>query len=303
MNKEIEAVKKIQAGYKPSLSFSKPLDGAKLRVLSLGAGVQSSVLALMAARREIGPRPDVMIFADTGFEPKKVYTHLKWLTDEIKRLTNGQVKVLQVSAGNIKDDHLAGRNSTGQQFAGIPFFTQSGGMGRRQCTSEYKIQPVTKKLRELLGLKYRQHAPKVPTVELWMGISTDEVQRMKESQHKWLKHRWPLIEEQMSRQDCLAWFNKEYPTRRLAKSACIVCPFHSNEGWRRLRDETPDEWQEAVDFDAAIRHGGTKLKGMKEQQYAHRSCVPLDEVDLSTAADKGQAEFGFLEECEGMCGV
>ena len=38
-------------------------------------------------------------------------------------------------------------------------------------------------------------------------------------------------------------------------------------------------------------------------QYLHRQCVPLDQVDLSTAADKGQTEFGFLEECEGMCGI
>jgi hypothetical protein len=38
-----------------------------LRVLSLGAGVQSTTLALMAAHGEIGPMPDCAIFADTGW--------------------------------------------------------------------------------------------------------------------------------------------------------------------------------------------------------------------------------------------
>ena len=49
------------------------IEGVRLRVLSLGAGVQSSTLALMASRGEIGPMPDCAIFADTGAEPAKVY--------------------------------------------------------------------------------------------------------------------------------------------------------------------------------------------------------------------------------------
>lgn len=51
----------------------------RLRVLSLGAGVQSTTMALMAAHGEIGPMPDCAIFADTGWEPKSVYDHLEWL--------------------------------------------------------------------------------------------------------------------------------------------------------------------------------------------------------------------------------
>ena len=40
-----------------------------LQILSLGAGVQSSTLALMAARGEITPMPDASVFADTQAEP------------------------------------------------------------------------------------------------------------------------------------------------------------------------------------------------------------------------------------------
>lgn len=45
----------------------------RLRVLSLGAGVQSTTLVLMAAHGVVGPMPDCAIFADTGWEPKAVY--------------------------------------------------------------------------------------------------------------------------------------------------------------------------------------------------------------------------------------
>lgn len=50
----------------------------RLRVLSLGAGVQSSTLALMSARGDL-PRLDYAVFADTGWEPARVYAWLDWL--------------------------------------------------------------------------------------------------------------------------------------------------------------------------------------------------------------------------------
>ena len=55
-----------------------------VKVLSLGAGVQSSCLALMAERGEYGlSKPDFAIFADTGWEPPAVYEHLEWLKEEL----------------------------------------------------------------------------------------------------------------------------------------------------------------------------------------------------------------------------
>jgi len=284
------------------LSFSKPVENATLRILSLGAGVQSSVMALMAAKGEIGPRPDAMIFADTQWEPDGVMEHLDWLEGEVIRLTNGQMPLYKVTAGDIRADHINGLNSTGQRFASMPLYTAGGGgMGRRQCTSEYKIDPVRKKVRELLGVDKGKRVPKTVTVEQWLGISTDEIQRLKDSRDKWCQHRWPLIEEGMSRQDCLTWWRNNYPERELAKSACVVCPFKSNAEWRYLRDSQPHHWLEAVNFDAGIRENGSKFRKMDAQQFVHRSAVPLSEADLSTPEDRGQ--MSFLDECEGMCGI
>lgn len=68
----------------------------------------------------------------------------------------------------------------------------------------------------------------------------------------------------------------------------------TNEEWRNL---TREEWAEAVDFDAAIR----KVGGLTADTFVHRTCKPLDEVDLRTAEELGQQNW--LNECEGMCGV
>lgn len=51
-----------------------------MRILNLGAGVQSTTIFLMAHEGEL-PMIDYAIFADTQEEPKAVYDHLAWLRD------------------------------------------------------------------------------------------------------------------------------------------------------------------------------------------------------------------------------
>ena len=300
---------------------SSPL---RLRVLSLGAGVQSTTLALLAAHGEIGPMPDCAIFADTGWEPQAVYEHLDWLSSANVL----PFPIHHVSAGNIREDLL--KAGTGARWASIPAFTRtvipagaelpvvdededgeiitigsrrtagetvSIGMIRRQCTTDYKIVPIRRKVRELAGLT-RKRSPDHPVVEQWIGISLDEVIRMKPSREAWQVNRWPLIEQRMNRRDCLAWLKRHgYPEP--PKSACIGCPFHDDTHWRAMRDRDPQAWADAIEVDHAIRTG---LRGIRGEVYLHRSAIPLDEVDFSTAADHGQLDL-FGNECEGICGV
>lgn len=262
------------------------------RFLSLGAGVQSSTLALMIAHGELEP-VDAAIFADTGWEPRHVYEWLDWLEKQLP------FPIYRVQRGNLRTDTLKYKNTTGHRFAGIPWHMKmSNGdkaMGRRQCTAEYKISPLSKKARELVGLAPRQRAEGV-RCEMLIGISTDEAMRMKPSQDAWKVHRWPLIEQGMSRNDCLRWMERKgYPLP--PKSSCIGCPFHSDNEWRLIKAD-PISWADALEVDKAIR----QQSGERGQQFMHRSCVPLDQVDLSTAEDHGQIDM-FNNECEGMCGV
>ena len=278
-------------------TLSKPVENPDLIVLSLGAGVQSTVLALMAAKGLITPMPDVAIFADTGWEPVGVYEHLDWLAEILP------FPVKRISVGNIRNDTLEMTNTTGQSRRGaaIPMFVDGGGIGMRQCTNEYKIQPIVQAIRGTMGLKKGERAPKDAKIEQWIGISTDEIVRMKEGRLKYIIHRWPLIEEDMSRISCLKWFADNYPGRVLSKSACIGCPFHDNNAWREMKLNDPVSFADAVEFDMKIRDGGAKVGKMNKQQFLHRSCKPLGEVDFSNAEDRGQ--LTFLDECEGMCGV
>lgn len=269
-----------------------------LRTLSLGAGVQSTTLALRYAHGECGPMPDVAIFADTQWEGREVYEHLRWLSSPNVL----PFPVMEVTAGSLRDDILARRNTSGGRYAAVPWFTRnpdgSHGQGRRQCTSEYKLTPLMRATRELLGVDRRERlAP--GAVSVAVGISLDEAIRMKPARQQWLRNHWPLVDDRMTRDDCLRWLEAhDYP--RPPKSACIGCPFHSNAYWRDMRDNHAEEWADAVAIDRALREGNSR--GINGVEYMHPQRVPLPEVDLSTAADHGQVDM-FKNECEGMCGV
>ena len=143
-----------------------------LHVISLGAGVQSSTMALMAAHGEITPMPACAIFADTGAEPLAVYRHLDWLEGTLP------FPVHRVSAGNLRDEIVGAMSGKNRMDARPPFFTNTGGMLHRQCTQDFKILPIERKVRELIGLQKGQRGPKEPVVEQWIGISSDEAIRM-----------------------------------------------------------------------------------------------------------------------------
>ena len=188
-----------------------------LTVLSLGAGVQSTVLALMADEGRWGRVPDCAIFADTGWEPPDVYSHLDWLETQLS------FPVHRVGRQrSLRQDLLAGVNHTGHSFIDIPVFLKSydgrpDGMGRRQCTLRYKIDPIRIKVRELIGVAKGRRVPDGTTVEQWIGKSTDEVGRVKPAQEKWWINRWPLIEANLARGHLLDWWRDRYPDRSLVK--------------------------------------------------------------------------------------
>ena len=186
---------------------------------------------------------------------------------------------------------------------GIPVYTVEGlrkGIGMRQCTRTFKIEPVNKKLRELLGFKRLPKNPGV-LVELWMGISDDEASRMKPSKMPWIKTIWPLIEKNMDRQDCLDWMEAHgYP--KPPRSACTFCPFHDDDSWLAL---APAEMADAVQKERELQSAYAESSQLTSIPYFHESRVPLDEVRfVPTPQGRPSKQLRlFNNECEGMCGV
>lgn len=280
-----------------------PVEGVRHRSLSLGAGIQSSTLVMMMVTGSL-PWVDSILFADTGDESVKTMEHLDWLEGQVKLHTNGRVEIHRVFRGGSLSDRIRNRAAgrgviNNDRFVSAPFYTEGrkgkrGGQGKRQCTREFKIEPLERMQRELLGYKPRQRIPP-GSCEVWIGISTDEIVRAGAAFSRWIVNRYPLLEMRMSRRDCIAWLeSRGYPVP--PKSACTFCPYRSNSEWRWLRDNDPQGWEDALEIDRLIRN----TPGMREREYLHRDRVPLADVDLSTDEDRGQ---GMLDICEGHCGL
>jgi hypothetical protein len=272
------------------------MDKPDLRVLSLGAGVQSTVLLLMACDGTL-PRLDCAIFADTGWEPRRVYDHLDKVT---AHAAEAGIPVLRVSNGNLRADAI----DPDHRYASVPYFVRNpdgtDGMCRRQCTSEYKLMPIGRKVRELLGAAppdFRR-VPHGRVCEQWIGFSSDEVGRISDADRvSYVTKRYPLLELGMDRKACQRWLDR-HGWASVAKSACIGCPYHGNRQWRDLRDNHPDEWADAVAFDAAIRKGGSRGLPLNGEAFLHRSRVPLDEapIDRVTRREWKDRQGDLLDE-------
>lgn len=322
-------------------------------VLSLGAGVQSSTLALMAEAGEFEVKPDFSIFSDTMDEPKTVYAWLEWLDQQLSYKTH------RVTAGSLSEAAL---KISINRITGKPYYSnripayikgltaEKEGKVGRYCTRDHKIKPIIRECRRMVGAKAlrvwrakhkdrievwnaynvaraaaeaarkaNKAVPPVPAfpdrewkemqadalVVQWIGISLDEISRMKPSRDPWIRHRWPLIEREMTRHDCKNWMKaRGYPEP--PRSACRYCPYKSNAEWARLKTSEPEEFEQAAVFEEKLQAVHTsivplsgKIKGVP---FLHRTLKPLREVDLSTDLERGQMSM-FNSECEGMCGV
>lgn len=320
-----------------------------ITLLSLGAGVQSTALALMAERGLI-EKPVAAIFADTGDEPASVYAHLERLRGmlsfpvHIVKAGNGlgadflaalrgetnrasqppfHVKALDLSTEEIQKI-LSEREPRYSDWASARFSgvcsdedaereyrvewwnwnerrrrvltKDRGGMLWRACTRDYKIYPIRRKTRELMA----DHAAK--SARMQIGISTDERERENASGVKYITNVHPLLELGWSRRDCESWLTTEYGIKPL-KSACIYCPYRSNAGWQQMKQDDPEAFEQACQFDDALRiRVADKARGARivGDLYVWRGFEPLRTANFES--NPGQMDFGFEQECDGMCG-
>ncbi|MGW2125900.1 hypothetical protein [Streptomyces sp. NPDC001758] len=253
--------------------------------------MQSTTLLMLAAEGRL-PKWDAAIFADTGWEPARVYAHLDRLEREVAQPAGIPVHRVRVKGGNAQrvSGNLRADSLNPGSFVRIPVFVidregTRAAMVRRQCTEEYKVKPIKAAVRAMLGYPHPRPVPAGVFVEQAIGISRDEFERAKDATVKYLRNVFPLLDlngaadgrEGWTRNDCLRYL-RSHGWGETPKSACIGCPFHGNRQWRELRDDHPEEWADAVDFDHRMRD--TQLRGIKAKPYLHRSLLPLDQAPI-----------------------
>jgi hypothetical protein len=254
-------------------------------VLSLGVGKQSSYMLLNALQGKFKTIPSFAIFADTGCEPRYVYDYLTWIKTFV--LEKYGFEIVTVRKGDLAQDTLDFINGKNKRAASLPVFSEiSGGPIPRQCTSEYKVAPVRKYLQSIRGKQ---------KIRLWIGISLDEIERMKTAPVKYIENYYPLVESRIGIDKIVHWF-KENNLQEPGKSACSICPFHSHLYWQRLKSQFPDDFKFACDFDDKIR----QIPSMRGKTYLSRQLKPLREINYKYEPSLFPE---LIEECYGLCGL
>lgn len=254
--------------------------------LSFGAGVQSTALLMCSNLGLYGiPRADVAVFADVGCEPHWVYQQVEaakgW----------SEIPIETVRYGNLLEDML-------REDASIRLPVWSTGkdgraaMFPRQCTDAYKVQPIERYLRQAMGYSRGQWVRNRAVVMI--GISVDEFERARDNRTKWITNSFPLLDANLSRDDCKR-IARDLGHEAPLRSACIICPFHGNDYWLALKTHFRSYWDKACEFDDKLRG----KPGLTCPVYLHKSRKPLREVNLH----EDQLSFSWLNDCGGICGL
>jgi hypothetical protein len=246
------------------------------RAISLGWGVQSFVLSAMSALGEL-PMVDAAIHADTEHEMEATYTFAAQWTPWLEERGVKVATVRNEGRGGTKVSVEGGR---GGEIV-IPAFTiENGKQGRirRQCTHDWKVDPVR---------RYLQAHRSKQQVELWLGITTDEWQRAKDADVKYITHRFPLLEMGMSRSDCIKWL-EAHNLPSPGKSSCTFCPFHNKAAWQNMKRAGGADWQEAINVDAMIRN--VRPPG---ELFVHPKAIPLADA-VVIPEDYGYSQLDLL---------
>lgn len=257
--------------------------------ISLGGGVQSSTLVEMYLEGDLDlPRLDGVLFADTGDEPAWVYQQVAYLR---QRLATINVPLVTVSKGSL----IADVQAEFGRFVTMPLWVRGKdgkpAMIRRQCTREYKLEPMRDEILDYLIERdlaktivratgtARRVNPGV-LVKQVVGISLDEFQRACEADKwgtSWLKTDYPLIYPyRMRRTDCVSYLQKrDLPVPK--KSSCRRCPYHDDYFWLDAYENyRASVFEPACAFDDWLRtedgRGRIKLNALA---YLHRACEPL----------------------------
>ena len=258
-------------------------------VLSLGAGIQSTALALLLDQEALAgcPKPQWAIFADTRAEPPHVYETLDWLQERLSypvvRTTWNDLAKNTWKAITGMPVPERGHHQPG--YIDVPVFSEAG-IGRRQCTGSYKIKPIKQEIRRLA-----ESAPPKLTATQYLGISTNETRRAKPAREAWITNRFPLIEHGFTRMDCALWLDRHHQGHPVRRSACYFCPYHTAAEWREIAELYPNLYADALAMDRQmaehprgpwhLRQGGLQQSLASDQAQLRLS--GMDDTFCNTA--------------------
>lgn len=246
---------------------------ALCEIFSSGGGTQSACIAALIVQGRL-PRPDYVCIVDTEHETRTTWEYLDSVIRPALRAVGLEVHRIRKSVWGSKPPHGLDYLSHNGNSILLPGYSNLNGKHGKIggfCSKTWKVETQQRYVRKVLGISTKQQ-------RRWIGFSTDEYRRYSRMA---LSPdgiaglvRFPLIEDvPLSRAQAIEEvLGMGWPMP--PKSACYMCPNHTDEQWRDSKENRPDEFRQSVEWDR-------KLRKKDPAFFVHQSCVPLDEVDFT----------------------
>lgn len=273
-----------------------------MKILSCGAGQQSTALALMSCenaimgkhRHPLVPIYDVILFCDLGGEREWVYEQVDFIAEACGR---AGIPFYILKDKNLKDDYML--NFGKSRVCTIPFWSidDNGKKGKmtRHCTIDYKIIQMQNFVRwSLLGYYKGQRTKQedIGAHEMHIGFTAEEQRRIFDSKHKLFVNKFPMVEMGLTRADNYA-YGKEYWGIETKGSACLFCPFHTNYFFNQCKHTCHKDYKVILDFDNMLEHGtpNSRIGVPNSKIYISRSRKRIKDLSDSECQDKETFEY------------
>lgn len=233
--------------------------------LSFGGGVNSVALYLLLEQQGINFEA---VFVDHGGDWPETYEYVDYFIS-----TGRPVTILHPKAGTREKVTF----SNIVDYLEFKKILPSKNKKKRFCTDRFKISPFN---------KYA-----ITPCFVFIGFASDEADRAQMSSTKGIEYRWPLIEQDVTRQGCIEIIRGAglvVPR----KSGCYICPFQGRAEYQELRMAHPDLFCRAIKMEKA-QNSRVKKDGTPWKEYYLAGSFPLSQL----VNDKQRALPG-LEEIE-----
>lgn len=252
--------------------------------LSLGGGVHSTVLPLMACENletpgkyPLVPNYAAIIFCDLGLEAPWVYEQVRFVMEACSK-RGMPVIILRT---NLYQNFIERFGKS--RVVSIPFWSV-GREGRhakmkRQCTLDYKVLQIQKFIRwNLLGYRKGRHDRPWDLGEhqMHIGFSAEEQSRIFDSYNPFYKNKFPLWQMGLERKDNYAYLLERWGLDAKG-SACAFCPYHRNYFFKHIKMHVEKLWKQLVEFDRILEAEQPNTP-IDSQLYISRSRKRLTEL-------------------------
>lgn len=193
------------------------------KYIAFSGGVESTAMCIIYGANAKA------IFADTGAEHAYMYQRINTVEQRLKEIHGQDFEIIRLRASVTAKGKKV--NTLTEYVEQYKYFPSSSD---RFCTSNFKIRPIDKFLKEQ------------GECELLIGLNADETER--EGNHGLcanVKYRYPLQEDGLTRQDCVNILNAHGLTPNfpayMRRGGCIFCPFKSKKEYAAMVHLAPEE--------------------------------------------------------------